>query len=75
MQTVISFLYASLTSVYMVSRYTRFLVLLPDNTSLSHSNNPSDCKGLASVSARTRVLYGFRIARTTLFLTGYPQGS
>jgi len=58
----------------MVSRYTRFRVLLPDNTPQPHSDNPCDFNGLASMLPKVGVLYGLRITRIALFLTGCPPG-
>ena len=58
----------------MVSRYTRFRVLLPDNTPPPHCDNPCDFNGLASMLPKVRVSYGFRITRIAFFLTGCPRG-
>jgi hypothetical protein len=58
----------------MVSRYTRFRVLLPDSSPRPHSDTPCGLNGLASMLPKGGVLYGFRITRIACFLTGCARG-
>jgi len=54
----------------MVSRYTRFRVLLLDNTPSPHCDTPCDFNGLPSMLPKVGVLYGFRITRIAFLLIG-----
>ena len=61
-------------SVYMVCRFAHFRASLPDSTP-SHSGNPWDFNGLASMLPRVGVLYRFRVSSIVSFLTGCQRDS